>query len=205
MKKAIALFLLLASCRLCLGQTDSNVIAIGDWSDPVKDHDGYTLRGRILVYDAEGQAPSGVWPHGRVYLELQHPFRTAWYRPIEVHYSAGFKPDLHFEMRDELNNPVLNMPAEIMGPVPHELRVTLPCDSTLRLRADVYNSGSQNKPEGLELRVPGGIWLIPPNATNDFYLSGTFSPQGMDPSSPNYHVWQGTLKLPKVKIPAKKP
>jgi hypothetical protein len=48
-------------------------------------------------------------------------------------------------------------------------------------------------------------WTIPPNATNDFFLSATFTPSKDHPSPLNYHVWQGTLKLPKVKIPAKKP
>jgi hypothetical protein len=80
----------------------------------------------------------------------------------------------------------------------------LPCESTVRVRADML-LGPQSKPEGLEVFVPGGCWIIPPNSTSDFFLSATFTPPKDHPSPLNYHVWQGTLKLPKMKIPVKKP
>jgi hypothetical protein len=35
-------------------------------------------------------------------------------------------------------------------------------------------------------------------------LSGTFTPPADHPSALKYHIWQGTLKLPKVKIPPPK-
>ena len=76
----------------------------------------------------------------------------------------------------------------------------MPCVSTVRLRVDKLE-GFQSKPEGLAILVPGGCWIIPPNATGDFFLSATFTPPKDHPSSLHYHVWQGTLKLPKVKIP----
>jgi hypothetical protein len=49
------------------------------------------------------------------------------------------------------------------------------------------------------------FWSIPPDATNDYYLSATFSPTTNHPSALKYPLWQGTLNLPKVKISIKKP
>ena len=200
--KTIALFLFLASFPCCFGQTDTNVIATGDWSEAVSDSDGYALRGRLLVYD-EQSAPN----HARVYLELQHVFKGPgwWDGPLEIYFDIGRSDDLHFEMRDKLDQPVPQFPVVIRGPTPSSCWVTLPCDSTVRLRADIYTLGPPEKPDGLEILVRGGCWLIRPNATNDFFLSGSFTPSTDHPSSLKYHVWRGTLKLPKAKIPVKKP
>jgi hypothetical protein len=67
------------------------------------------------------------------------------------------------------------------------------------------------KPDGLQLMFESGYWLIPQNAGGapanaaaEFYLSGTFTPPADHPSALKYHIWQGTLKLPKVKIPPPK-
>ena len=197
----MGLFLWLAWLQCGFGQTDTNVIAIGGWSDPVSDGNRGTLRGRVLVYDDQGP---GAANHARVYLELQHPFQGAWFTPIEVYFNLGFSDDLHFEMRDGSGRPIPQEPVNIRGPLPNPYWVTLPCDSTVRLRADSL-FGPQSKPDGLEIMVWGGCWLIPPNATNDFFLSATFTPPKDHPTPLHYHVWQGTLKLPKVKIPARKP
>ena len=202
LKKAAISFVLLLACRCCFGQTDTNLIATGDWSTTVSDNDGYMLRGRLLVYD-EHTAPY----HARIYLELQHAFKGPgwWDNPLEIYYDIGRGDVLHFEMRDGLNQPVPMYPVSIRGPAPSPSWIALPCDSTERLRADWHNMGPSTQPDGLEIFVVGGCWLIRPNATNDFYLSATFTPPKDHPSSLNYHIWQGTLKLPPVKIPVKKP
>jgi hypothetical protein len=200
--KTIALFLFLTSLRCCFGQTDTNVIATGAWSEAISDRDGYTLRGRLLVYDEQG-APN----HARVYLELQHVFKGPgwWDNPLEIYFDIGLGDDLRFEMRDQLDQPVAQFPVAIRGPAPSPCWVALPCDSTVRLRADTYTLGPSAKPDGLEILVRGGCWLIRPNATNAFGLSGSFTPSAEHPSPLKYHVWRGTLKLPQVKIPVKKP
>jgi hypothetical protein len=198
--KAIALFLLLPSVGCGFRQTDTNVIAVGAWSEPVSDSDGRTLRGRLLVYD-EQSAPN----HARIYLELQHVFKSAWSNPLEIYFDIGLSNDLHFEMRDQLDQPVPRFPVRIRGPAPSPCWVTLSCDSTVRLRADTYTLGPPSKPDGLEILVRGGCWLIGPNATNDFFLSGSFTPSTDHPSPLQYHVWRGTLKLPKVKVSLTKP
>ena len=213
MKTPQVILLLLASTALlfvaslgsCFGQTDTNLLASGDWSKPVQDDQGYTLRGRLLVYD-EHNAPN----HARIYLELQHLFKGPgwWDNPIEIYYDRERGDVLHFEMRDGLNQPIPMYPVSIAGPVPSPYLITLPCDSTIRLRADWENMGPPTQPDGLEIFVVGGCWLIPPDATNDFYLSASFTPPKELPSGLNgikYHIWQGTLNLPKVQIPVQKP
>jgi hypothetical protein len=60
------------------------------------------------------------------------------------------------------------------------------------------------KPDGLLIMLGSGTWIIAANAAGEFYLSGTFTPPADHPSALKYHIWQGTLKLPKVKIPPPK-
>jgi hypothetical protein len=199
--KTIAFFLLLASLPWCFGQTDTNLIATGDWSEAVSDGPDHALRGRLLLYDE--RSPSAA-NHARVYLELQHVFAGGWANPIEVYFEFGNRNDLHFEMHDKLGQPIHQQPVLTIGPVANPYWVTLPCESTVRLRADTL-LGPQSKPDGLEILVPGGCWIIPPRATNDFFLSATFTPPKDHSSSLHYYVWQGSLELPSVKISPKKP
>jgi hypothetical protein len=203
--KTIVLFLLLACSQCCFGQTDTNVVAIGDWSEPVSDHAGYTLRGRLLIYDAEFYSRIKMWGHARIYLELQHICADVWRNPTEICFrmSAG----LHFEMRDGLDKPIRYKSPPIDAYVnANPYWVTLPCESTVRVRADPGLCSDSTKPDGLSILVgPDCLWDIRPGATNDYYLSATFTPVTNHPSSLNYHVWQGTLNLPKVKPPSKKP
>src|ERR1051325_8463209 len=149
--KIIAVLLLLASCQYCLGQTDTNVIATGDWSEVVRDDDGHAvhaLRGRLLVYDDQTQSAAN---HARVYLELQNVFEGGWSLPLEVHFAIGLGGNLHFELRDRFDKPIpMRTGFEIIGPMPYPYHVTLPCDSTIRLRADIYTLGPQSKADGLE-------------------------------------------------------
>jgi hypothetical protein len=196
--KTIALFLLLASFQCCIGQTDTNLIATGGWSAIVSDDAGYALRGRLIVYDAEGKNQWGKWGCARVYVELQHVRRGAYRFPI------GFDCDgmkcLHFEMRDSSDRPIRQEPLVSTLPQPPSFKGILPCDSTLRFLA-YAGAGFDSKPEGLWIIVNGGAWQIRPNATNSYFLSASFSPSTNLTASEDNHLWRGTLKLPKVQIP----
>lgn len=206
--RTFALFLLLASLHYCFGQTDTNLIATGDWSEAVNDGDGHLLRGRLLVYDNSGPTANN---RARVYLELQHLYSGPWFDPIQVYCEFGWS--LKIEMNDQFNQPINHapgLPYAYTGPPPIPYWVTLPPDSTIRLRADYFFMSQPSKPTGLEISGPGGRWIVPPEATNDFYLSATFRPlkeyHGAQnkPTLLKDYIWQGTLKLPKVRIPATK-
>jgi hypothetical protein len=167
--KTIVCLLLFASLQFCFGQIDTDVLAIGDWSEVVRDDDGHAihaLRGRLLVYDKQSQSAAN---HARVYLELQNVFEGGWSLPLEVCFDISFlRGDLHFEMRDALDKPIPQEGVAIRGPMPEPYHVILPCDSTVRLRADFYTLGSQPKPEGIVIFVNGGRWIIRPNARTIF-------------------------------------
>ena len=108
------------------------------------------------------------------------------------------------KIRDGNDKPYPNEATMINGSFPEPIWVTIQCDSTVRLRADIYTLGRSGKINGFEVFVNDGCCTIPAHATNDYYLSGTFSPPTNHPSPLNYHVWQGTLNLPRVKIPPPK-
>src|ERR1035441_3074248 len=113
MKTVVVFFLLLASFQCCFGQTDTNVIAVGDWSATVPDKDGHLLRGRLLVYDEQT-----AHNHARIYLELQHVFDGGrWDGPFEIYFN-GRDDTLHFEMRDGHGQPVPMYPVSIRGMSP---------------------------------------------------------------------------------------
>ena len=208
--KTFAFFLLLPCVQSCLGQSDGNLIATGDWSEEVESvmattatrgGDSCWLRGRLVVYDDQSQTAGN---HARVFLELQHVFHGEWGRPAEVYFDLGSN-ELHFDLRNAHDEPIPTTGGKFGGADPSPFWVTLPCESSVRLRADTYFRGHPWKPEGLEILVNGmSLWIIPPNATGDFFLSATFTPPKDHPSHLNYYVWQGTLKLPKVKIPVPK-
>jgi hypothetical protein len=109
-------------------------------------------------------------------------------------------------MHDALDKPIPPQSVSLRTIwTPNPYHIILPCDSTIRVRADMYNLGTGSKPDGLDVFVSDGQWIIHPNATNDFFLSATLVAPKDRPSPLKYlHVWQGTLKLPKVKIPVKK-
>jgi hypothetical protein len=204
--KAIVLFLLLAGYQCCFGQMDTNLIAVGDWSEPVRDRDGYTLRGRLLIYNGENNRPA------KVYLEFHHLWTMVRYAPTQIYFSAY---GLHLEMHNGFDKPI---PSEAFGPVevmPGSCWVTLPYDSAVRIRADpIYDPGSEKTNEISIILLDSAhknkasesaeSWIIRPGVTNDYYLSATYSSPTNRLGSLDYHVWQGTLNFPKVKIPAKK-
>jgi len=204
--KTIALFIVLSSLQCCLGQTDTNLLAAGDWSETVHDATQYgwgswhpALRGRLLVQNDTKEN------RARVYLELQHLYEGGWGVPLEVYYDIGRCEASHPALRDSLDRPIPSVGAGIAMATPMPYWVTLPCDSTLRLRVDWGGLSPSPKPGSLELHIGWSCWVIRPNATNEFFLSGSFTPSKDNPSPTQNHVWHGTLHLPKVRIPFKKP
>jgi len=198
-KKIFVSSLLLLACRCCFAQTDTNLIAAGDWSALVRaDESEPFLRGRLLVYDAiQGKS---VADHTRIYLELQDVSTNGWYGPIEIYC---FGTNLDFELQDGRGKSIPGQGMSTFGFSLAPCWVTLPCDATVRFRADDCCGGLDPKPNGLEIITANKCWVIPPNATNDFYLTCSFTPSADHPSPLHYIVWHGTLNLPPVKIPAK--
>jgi hypothetical protein len=200
--KLIACFMLVTFVQYCSGQTDTSVLAVGDWSAPVTDG-VWPLRGRLLVYDAVADKGNDVmWPEARVYLELQHVADVPMAMKLSIGVFTDDSTKLHFEMRDGHDKLIKTETILYNVVQPDPFLATLPPDSTLRVRID--RGVRSQTPDGLMVCVPGGAWTIWPGATDDYYLSATFSHPTNNLSDLNYHVWQGTLQLPKVKIPTDK-
>ena len=170
---------ILASFHCCFGQTDTNMLAASAWSEPARDNI-WPLRGRLVVYDAvPDKGDDTMWPQARVYLELQHvpevPFAAK--KPIAVFVPAY--SGLRCEMRDERGVAIPSVLMAKSGRIEPPVMLLLPPDSTLRLRVD--DGIRTQDPSGLLVSVPGGDWNIKPQATNEYHLSGTFSPSGEVP------------------------
>ena len=194
--------------QCCIAEMDTNAIAIGDWSEVVHDKNHYALRGRLLIYGSESSGQLGGWNGDRVYLELNHVNDGIEGWPIEIytedmdHWGA-----LHFEMQDAWGKLIpseFGQDDHMVFPPP--FNITLPNDSTLRLRVDsrgslTFGAEAGTKKEVFRFILNSGVWTVRPNSTNDYFLSATFTPPTNHIASTNCHLWVGTLKLPKVKIP----
>ena len=144
-------------------------------------------------WDIQNNSRSGI-----VCLEIENLGDT-----IYIYYAEVTSP-LRCELRDSAGNaiPLGNVfVSSDWRPTPCWL--ALPNDSTLRFSTTVLGSSPRNS---LLISVGepmiGGAWKIPLDSTNDYYLSGTFSPTPPE-NETRPHVWEGILKLPPVRISAK--
>jgi len=204
--KSISLIFLFVAHASCFA-VDTNILAAGDWSKPVD-----RLRGRLLLCDSPKDKVAAV------YLELQE-CSESWgggmdvYCNMESTAALGAQGDERvvkaaavWKLQDASGIPVPESSSGFSGGAPVASWISLPCDSTVRLRASVYGGG-RLKDGSLSIFLPSNRWVVPPRSTNDYYLSCTFT---VDPPTnhvalPEHHVWKGTLTLPKMKIPVQRP
>jgi hypothetical protein len=208
--KILSVIFLLAVGHCCFAQTDTNLIGAGAWSEPVRDGkvwDAVTLRGRLLLYDDQA---GDTRNQARVYLELQHIFDIKTpLNPVEIYYNPNMgvdnePPGLLLGLRDAQGQEIPDRPIHAFnGSFNKPYWITLPDDSTVRIPTDYFATG-YTETNGLNIMGRPRWYTVPHHATNDFYLYGTFIATNSHPSPLNYHMWQGTLELPPVKIPAKK-
>jgi len=206
---------LLLSLLLCSSNAaEPEILASGEWSERVTDTNGRAVRGRLLI----GKSPKNAGI--AVYLELQDCSST-WGESVDVYCNmtstgaavqapaskegeAADQPAAIWAMRNAAGKLVPQSPGGFGGGAPGATWVSLPCDSTVRLRASVYGGGELND-GSLSILFLSTHWLIPAHSTEDFYLSCTFTfrpPAGYVPS-PERRVWEGTIKFPSVKIPSR--
>jgi hypothetical protein len=183
----LSLLILLSSHGACFAVDDAKILAVGDWSAPVTGTAEATtgrgahrpvLCGRLLF----SESPKNHSP--AVYLELQD-CGEVW-GMTEVYCDMGPNGGCRLESRDASGKPIEWEPGPFSGWAQGSHWITLPCDSTIRLRVS---------------RIATFIYA----SKGDYLVSGTFSSR--PPKDPNDHrldVWQGTLKLPAVKIIPKK-
>jgi hypothetical protein len=196
---------------------DTNLVSAGEWSEPVGTitMNGNTIRGRLLICDTPDHASSIQRVDTAVYLELQE-FASA-IRSVDVYcqlHRLEFPddaPGLRCELRDRGGQLVPESGGSFSGSEPGNCWITLEPYCSARLRVSAYGAACRLKDGGLRIYLASrGCWDVHPNPTNDYYLSATFT--AVAPTNEmgfitgtNRDIWYGTLKLPKMKIPVKKP
>ena len=189
------------SCCFCLGSEPTNVIAASAWSEPTGCATGLPdcglLRGRVLILEGKSAAYAGQVPETQVYLELQNVSTTTG-TAMEVYFDPRL--GLRCEVRDSSGRPPPQVGQGGSGAFPSACWVTLPYDSTIRVRASWYGYGNPRE-GGLKIPLVEPLVITGSN-TNSYYLSGTFSAQTQSDHvpGPNRVIWQGTLKIPAVKV-----
>jgi hypothetical protein len=147
-----------------------------------------------------------------VYLDLQE-YSGAAGACLEIEWSP--ESSVAFEVTNGRGHPVPTVPSAYSGPALPHVWLKLPPDSTMRLRASPYNGGGSEEDGSLSIMSPGATaWFLKQSATNDYFLSATLTISQSAPmaSTNSVHIvkdqfahglntWQGTLRLPKVKIP----
>jgi hypothetical protein len=198
-----------------LAVEDTNLAASGEWSQPVATYYGVAIRGRLLICDTPDHASdTPTRTDTAVYLELQE-FSGALqtvrvYCGLNRWSSPEDAPGLRCQLRDSKGKLVPCSPGGFGGSSPESYWVMLRPYCSARVRASVYGGGRMAD-GGLAIYLSQwGWWDVHPSPTNEYYLSGTFTAApptnelGMVAGT-NLNVWHGTLTLPRVKIPVKKP
>lgn len=158
---------------------EKNILAAGDWSEPVAGvpdkntgRGGHRpiIRGRLLLCESPKNHQTAA------YLELQD-CGDIWGGSREIYCDMG---GCHLELRDTKGQPLPSRGFAFSGGAPGAHWMTLPCDTTVRLRISPYASFSFASAE-------------------DYFMSGSFV---VNPPADHtgLDVWQGTLKLPAMKI-----
>jgi hypothetical protein len=207
--KVIASLLFLTTGHFCLAGSDTNIIATSEWSKPVSTNYEQTLRCRMLIAQGHSPAHAGTAPETEVYLELQNVSGAAG-APMKIYFDPG--RGLRCEVLDANGKPPPLVGGGGSGGGAGACWITLPYDSTIRLRANMFGYG-RKEGDGLLIQMsPPNMqrWDIQASDANVYFMSGTFTVT----TPPNHiakdfdetrSIWSGTLELPKMKLPVSKP
>ena len=188
---SLGLFIIL-TCRLALAGSTIEPASVGEWSAVANG-----VRGRLLFGEGEKVAGTRM---GVLYLELQN---VSVGDTMYVYYDASKSP-FRCQLVDSAGKTNSSQGAIYDGWIPKACWLALPHDSAVRFRVTL---GGFGVPQNGGLFVAGCIpdcWAIPPTATNDYFLSGRLvvaTPNG----ETRPRVWEGTLSLPRVRLPVKSP
>ena len=181
----------------------------GEWSAVTEDKTSHRiLRARLVVSEVIDEAGTQT---AIVCVEFHNPepVRTTIYI-----YHSFESPPVSCTLQDASGNHVSPSLFEFVGWFESPCWLALPQDSIIRLSPAKFSrvpasAGKRLIDAGLEY-----TWIFPRNETNDYLLSGSVTiavPKGetrprtlTDTYSPP-STWQGSIRLPAVKIPGNKP
>jgi hypothetical protein len=186
------------------------MIAAGDWSKPVTDTRGRAVRGRLVLC---AQSFDESRREFSLFIELADASEAVHQEPALLFCDLGkhdfrqeYKPGLHCELRDSHAKAIETAAFPFSGAVPRSTWVSLPHQSTLRLRQSPYGI---HRPGATALApMLSQLWVITDDDLEPYYLSGTFTidptdeqvkAAGLKPAQEG-EIWRGTLELPPLEI-----
>lgn len=190
---AISLLLVAALSATCSGgETDPHILAMGAWSKPVSNSDGFKVRGRLLVCDYSEPAA--------LYVELQECSDSLG--PIgELYWDPQA---LACEMTDRTGKAVPpSFVRPFIGPTwPTSCWIKLPSRSSMLLRISTYAGGRMSDGSFEVWAARLQAWRLKPNDTATYFLAGeltTKSAPNLKPDNPQ-RLWTGKLQFPKMEL-----
>jgi hypothetical protein len=160
--------------------------ATGEWSKEVNG-----VQGRLIVSEDPMVNGTRMFP---IYLELRNVSDVI--NPIEIYYTGDSTKGTVVNKHGK-EVPTGAYVTSTIDPTP--FWITLPYDSLLRFRLSMTGYGVP-KNGGALLGLNDGPWIIKPDSNAPYFLQATFAAVAKKDSG-KYRQWQGTLNLPKVKIP----
>lgn len=202
--KGIASLLFLAACQLSYAGGDANIVAISEWSKPVATKNGATLRARMIISQEHSPAHVGPQKETAFYLEFQNVTGSVG-SPLQFYFDPGRA--FRCELLDADGKPPPPEGGAGSGGGAGPCWITLPYDSTIRLRANMYGYGLKPEDGFTLVMSPPNMqrWTIRAGDPKTYSISGTFTV-----TTPENHVakdsedartiWSGTLELPKINL-----
>jgi len=203
--------ILVLAYDLAFAAEEPKIIATSDWSKPVGGGTDWmaNIRGRLVILQGREVGDASVLLSTMVYVELQNMSG----KPTELYFDGAHGHDFRTEYKGGLNCELFDSQGKAVSEsgsgggfqVPRSEWISLPLDSTIRLRANPFGFRS-TKEGGLRLPFLGHDWFIKPQDTNHYFLVASFTS-----ISPTNHVSEelkqgrsvvldGTLLFPKIVI-----
>ena len=192
MKSASLFLLAMLLCSAILAVTGR---AEDGWSDAVNG-----LRARLVFGERHTQSGATI---SEVYLELHNVSDRG--NLMEFDFSA--RKSVRYELQTADGKPASKFAALNGGNRCHDtLRIQLPMDGTLQFPVSCHSIATGPKSgRVIQLDPDDAIWEIPSTDASEYSLSGTLEiPK--TPRDLNGHTWtwDGTIKIPAVKIADKR-
>jgi hypothetical protein len=117
---------------------EHKIIAVSEWSKPVESHDRF-LRARWLLLEGRSRAYAGSGTEVLLYVEMENA-NGAWGEPLRAYFDPA--KGLQFYVQDADSKLVPPTPTGGSGGDVGPGWITIPYDSTVRLRANPGGWGS---------------------------------------------------------------
>ena len=202
--KCIESLFFIAACQFSYASGDTNIVAISEWSKPVSTTNGTILRARMIISQEHSPAHAGPQKETAFYLEFQNVTAAVGF-PLQFYFDPGRA--FRCELLDATGKPPPPEGGAGSGGGAGPYWITLPYDSTIRLRANMYGCGLKPENGFMLVMSPPNMqrWTIRAGQSKTYSISGTFTattPKHYVPkdSEEARTIWSGTLELPKMNL-----